>query len=88
MHREPGYYIPSVDEDVLDIRSAYILTNQTALHIKASKEFIDVYGTKRQPGDEWLILKEKVDNHILDAYEDLINVVDITVLASNQYCII
>jgi len=64
------------------------LTNQTALHIKASKEFVDVYGTKRQPGDEWLILKEKVDNHILDAYEDLINVVDITVLASNQYCII
>jgi major vault protein len=73
---------------MLDIRTGYILNEKLALHLRATRTFIDVYGVERQAGDEWLIEKSKVDSHILDAYEHLEKEVNITVLASNQYCII
>jgi major vault protein len=59
-----------------------------ALHLKAIKNFRDIYGKERKAGDEWIIHKGITDMHILDAYEELIQQIMITVLSVNQYCIV
>jgi hypothetical protein len=33
-------------------------------------------------------MDEKKDSHLLDAHEELVETIDIIVLASNQYCIV
>lgn len=80
--------MPQVDEELIDFRNPYIITDKMALHLKATKNFVDIYGNQRRAGDEWLIEKSTSDSHTLDAYEQLVQQVWITVLASNQYCII
>jgi major vault protein len=75
--------LPTVDEDILDVRKAYVISDKVALHLRAIKTFTDQYGTDRRAGDEWLIEKQRTDTHILDAYEDIVSLVDITILASN-----
>ena len=50
--------MPTADIDVLDIRKGYVLNEVSALHIKALKNYTDVYGKKRYAGEEWLIDKK------------------------------
>ena len=64
------------------------MTEFKALHLRAKQTFLDCYDKKRKAGDEWLITKENVDIHIQDVYEEIIAETWITVLASNQYCIV
>ena len=60
-----------------------------ALHLKAVITFTDVYGIERKAGSEWLIEKsDTIHTHILDADEELVEEVWITVLTSTQYCIV
>jgi hypothetical protein len=54
-----------------------------AISLRATKTFVDVYGIERNAGDEWLIQKSLTDTHILDAYENSIEEVFVTVLAFN-----
>lgn len=73
---------------IFEIRKGFILNDVTALHIKAQKDFVDVYGNVRKAGEEWLIDKSIKDVHILDAYETLVQEKRIIVLTQNQYCYI
>lgn len=59
--------MPNADIEVLDIRKGYVLNEFTALHIKALKDFKDVYGNRRRAGEEWLVDKKVSDVHIIDA---------------------
>jgi major vault protein len=87
--REPGAYLPNVDEEVVDkCVKAYTLTDKRALYLKAACNFTDVYGTKRKAGDEWLVTMENNDTHIQDVNEIFVKLVDITILSSRQYCVI
>jgi len=72
LHRKNGYFLPTADIEVLDIRKGYVLNDVTALHLKALKDFTDVYGNKRKAGEEWLIDKKISDVHIMDASEELV----------------
>lgn len=72
LHRKNGYFLPTADIEVLDIRKGYVLNEVTALHIKATKDFTDVYNHKRKAGEEWLIEKKNSDVHIVDACEELV----------------
>jgi major vault protein len=49
--------MPSAEIEVLDLRKGTILTDMSALHVKAIKNFTDIYGKQRKSGDEWLIDK-------------------------------
>jgi major vault protein len=53
--RKQGIYQPHVDEDVLEVRKAHILTDKKCIHLRALKNMKDVYGVKRRAGDEWLV---------------------------------
>lgn len=64
--------MPTADIDVQDFRKGYVLNEVSALHIKALKNFTDVYGKERKAGEEWLVDKKIADVHIIDAHEELL----------------
>ena len=87
--REPGAYLHSVDEEIVDANvKAYTLTDKIALQLRSKCTFTDVYGKERKAGDEWLVTNELKDLHIVDVHEEVIKKVNITILSSRQYCII
>jgi len=87
--REAGSYLPNTDEEVVNsCVNAYTLTDKVALNLKASCEFVDVYGKSRKAGEEWLVTIDNNDLHIPDVHEKVIKKVEILILSSRQYCVI
>ena len=84
--RENGSYLPDVWEQVVELVEGFTLTSETALHLRATKTFNDKYGKERKAGDEYLITNTIAPFHIIDIYEEFINLVDVTILRKNQYC--
>lgn len=78
--RSEGAYLPGVDETVIDVIEAHVLTDKTALHLRAVRTFVDVFGKKRKAGDEWLVTINDAETHIPDVYEEVIDDVTITKL--------
>jgi len=86
--RTAGAYLPGAYEKVLDNLQATILTEKTAIHVKALKSFKDQLGKQRKNGEEYLITLEDMESFIPDVYEETISVVDITTLTSREYCVV
>jgi major vault protein len=86
--REEGAYIPNVNEEIAQTVSAVILTEKKALHLRASRTFVDVYKVERKAGEEWLVTSANAEKHIPDVYEIVVGEVSITTLNSRQYCVI
>jgi major vault protein len=86
--REEGAYLSAVDEEVIDIIEAYVLTEKTALHLRAIRTFVDVFGKKRKAGDEWLVTLAEAETHIPDVYEEVVGEVTITTLDDREWCIV
>jgi major vault protein len=86
--REEGAYIPNVNEDIVQTVSAVILTEKKALHLRASRTFVDAYKIERKAGEEWLVTSQRTEKHIPDVYEVVVGEVSITSLNSRQYCVI
>jgi len=42
--RTVGSYLPSVEEQVVEKTTGIVLTDKQAVHLKALKDFVDVYG--------------------------------------------
>lgn len=59
-----------------------------AIQLRATKNFIDSRGTERKAGDEYLLSLKITPSHIVDIDEEIIQEVELTVLTSEQYCII
>jgi major vault protein len=83
-----GAYIPLAYETIVKIEPAHILTDKKALHLRAIETFTDDFDRLRKTGDEWLVTKEQTGTHILNVHEQLVTIIDITVLNSRQYCVI
>jgi major vault protein len=64
--------MPTAEIEIQENRKGYVLTDFTALHIRALRDFKDFYGRKRRAGEEWLIDKSVKDVHIIDAHEQLV----------------
>ena len=86
--RKPGAYLPGAYEHVVETLKAKILTEKTAIHVKALKSFKDQLGKQRKNGEEYLITLEDMESFIPDVYEETISVVEITTLTSREYCIV
>ncbi|MFB8788235.1 MAG: colicin uptake protein [Potamolinea sp.] len=86
--REEGAYLPGVDEEVIGLINAYVLTERRALHLKAKRTFIDVLGQQRKAGDEWLVTFEDAEIHLPDVYEQVVGEVEITTLGDREWCIV
>jgi len=64
------------------------LTDKTALHLQATRTFVDVFGRERKAGEEWLVTIDEAETHIPDVYEKVIGEVKVTTLTSRQYCVV
>ena len=54
-----------MDEEFVTLQREEIIKDTRALHLKANNHFVDIYGTKRNAGDEWLITIEKAKASML-----------------------
>eukprot|EP01112_Ceratiomyxa_fruticulosa_P014610 TRINITY_DN4201_c0_g1_i10.p1 TRINITY_DN4201_c0_g1~~TRINITY_DN4201_c0_g1_i10.p1 ORF type:complete len:861 (+),score=267.74 TRINITY_DN4201_c0_g1_i10:942-3524(+) len=86
--RDTGAYLPGVHEELVGTINAYVLTEKTALHLLATRTFVDVFGRKRKAGEEWLVTLRDADTHIPDVYEEVKGIVNATVLSNRQYCVV
>jgi major vault protein len=86
--RDEGAYLPGVDEEVMEVTKAHVLTERKALHLRARRTFTDIRGRERKAGDEWLVTFADAETHIPDVYEDVVGEVDITTLGDREWCIV
>ncbi|XP_004479408.1 major vault protein [Dasypus novemcinctus] len=86
--RSVGAYLPAVFEEVLDLVDAVILTEKTALHLRARQNFRDFMGMARRTGEEWLVTVRDTEAHVPDVHEEVLGVVPITTLGPRHYCVI
>ncbi|XP_017535983.1 major vault protein isoform X3 [Manis javanica] len=86
--RSVGAYLPAVFEEVLDLVDAVILTEKTALHLRARQNFVDFGRVLRHTGEEWLVTVQDTEAHVPDVYEEVLGVVPITTLGPHNYCVI
>ena len=86
--RERGAYLPDVFEEVVGLDTAYTLTLNTALHMKANKTGKDASGKERKAGEEWLVTMDDTETYIPEVSEEVVTVVNRTVLNSLQYCVV
>lgn len=86
--REEGAYLPGVDEEIVGIINACVLTERKALHLKAKRTFADIFGRHRKAGDEWLVTFEDAEIHIPDVHEEVVGEVEITTLSDREWCIV
>jgi major vault protein len=77
-----------VQEVVVSVEQAYVLTDKRALHLRAKLSFTDIYGVERKAGQEWLVTAAVADSHIPDVFEELVGQVDVTTLTNRQYCVV
>eukprot|EP01090_Pellita_catalonica_P007414 TRINITY_DN179_c0_g1_i3.p1 TRINITY_DN179_c0_g1~~TRINITY_DN179_c0_g1_i3.p1 ORF type:complete len:841 (-),score=205.16 TRINITY_DN179_c0_g1_i3:91-2565(-) len=83
-----GAYLPAVDETIVTQIRAHILTEKTALHLRSTRTFTDVFGKERIVGSEWLVTLDLAEAHIPDVYEEVVGTVQLTVLDNRQYTIV
>lgn len=86
--RDMTLYLPNVEEVVVCIVDPLMLTDSTALHLRALSSFVDVFGTERKAGQEWLVTKDRTPMYVTDVCEELVNVPRATVLNNRQYCVV
>eukprot|EP00300_Choanocystis_sp_HF-7_P012318 c17840_g2_i1.p1 GENE.c17840_g2_i1~~c17840_g2_i1.p1 ORF type:complete len:848 (+),score=234.53 c17840_g2_i1:27-2546(+) len=83
-----GAYLPTVDEEIIDVVQAYVLTERTALHVRATRTFTDVFGKTRKAGQEWLVTLKDAETYIPGVYEEVVREVPLTSLSNRQYCVV
>lgn len=86
--RQEGAYLPDVNEKVLTVVAPQYLLPTRALHLRALDTFKDIYGKERKAGEEWLVTDKNDCVHLQDVNEDVVGLVNITVLTKQQYCIV
>lgn len=86
--RRSGAYLPGAYEEVVESVKAMVLTEKTAVHLRALKGFVDQTGVRRKAGEEYLITIDQIESFIPDVYEEVEGEVDVTTLSSLQYCVI
>jgi hypothetical protein len=83
-----GAYLPGVYEEVVRVETAHVLTDMTALHLKALRTFTDVYGKQRRNGEEWLVTARDSETHTPNVYEQVVGTVTLTTLTNRQFCVV
>jgi len=77
--------LPRIDEEIVEKIDAFILTESSAVHLRATQQFVDIYGIERRVGDMWLISLKDASTHMRDVHEQFLRKVNLTVLSSTQY---
>jgi major vault protein len=85
LERQIGAYLPGVDEEVVETVNAFVLARK-ALHLRATRTYVDVFGVKRKAGEEWIVTPADAETHIPDVYEAVVGLENMITLSKRQYC--
>jgi len=87
--KQPGAYLAGVDEEVVEVLNAFVLTEKKAIHLRATRTFVDAFKKERKAGEEWLVTNAMGETHIPDVYEQVVSGdIKLTTLTSRQYCVV
>jgi major vault protein len=86
--RKTGSYIPDVYETVIKLESPITISLTQAIQLRAVKSFTDHYGKEHRAGEEWLITPNISTWHVIDIYEDLVAIQNLTILSRDKYAVI
>jgi len=87
-YNKEGVFIPEVNERILSVDKAYILTDKVSLHLRAQHRFTDAYGNIRPAGTEWLITSDITTSHIPHVLETVVGTVPITTVNKREWVVI
>ncbi len=85
---KPGAYIPDVEEEIVEMLTASVLTTRRSLHVEALASFTDRFKKARKTGERWLITLGDTEYFIPSPNEKIVATVDLTVVGSRQYCVV
>jgi len=86
--RAAGAYMPGIDEEVLGMMDAYVLTEHEALHLRATRTFVDQFLHERKAGEEWLVRHTDSEAVIPEVYEEVLGLVQLVTLTRREYCVV
>ena len=84
--RDRGFYIPGIDEQVVQLVDSKIINDTTALLLEAKQTFEDAYGFERKAGEQWLVTNKNSSTHIVDVHEIFLESKNITILREDEFC--
>jgi len=88
LEKKDGAYLPEVEEEVVETVNAIVLTENKALHLRATENLVDQLGHNRKAGAEWLVTIKEADSYIPGVQEVVVGEIPVTVLTNRQYCVI
>eukprot|EP00672_Neobodo_designis_P019280 CAMPEP_0174833136 /NCGR_PEP_ID=MMETSP1114-20130205/4051_1 /TAXON_ID=312471 /ORGANISM="Neobodo designis, Strain CCAP 1951/1" /LENGTH=841 /DNA_ID=CAMNT_0016067007 /DNA_START=44 /DNA_END=2569 /DNA_ORIENTATION=- len=88
LHEEPGAYIPQVEERIVEVVKAQVLTEKRAIHVLAVNNFIDRFGKERQAGEQWLVTVRDCPHFIPSPNEVVATPVNLVTVGAHQYCVV
>eukprot|EP00996_Jenningsia_fusiforme_P003024 NODE_382_length_2328_cov_31.077666_g355_i0.p1 GENE.NODE_382_length_2328_cov_31.077666_g355_i0~~NODE_382_length_2328_cov_31.077666_g355_i0.p1 ORF type:complete len:761 (+),score=158.72 NODE_382_length_2328_cov_31.077666_g355_i0:253-2283(+) len=88
LHIGKGSYLPSVHEEILSIVQGKTLTETTALHLEAIRNFTDLFEKNRKAGEQWMVSSDSTENYIPGPHEKFLGLVDRVVLTPSQFCVV
>jgi major vault protein len=47
--------LPDTYENIVEVVKGVVLNDKICLHLRATRDFVDVYKEKRKAGQEWLV---------------------------------
>ncbi|NXF41561.1 MVP protein, partial [Nyctibius bracteatus] len=78
----PGTYIPRKEVEVAETLQATVIGHNQAIRLRARKECLDRYSTRRVTGEEWLV--KQVGAYLPGVYEEVVDVVDAYILTDKK----
>ncbi len=86
--RKPGAYIKGVYETLVKLQRPILINDRQAIHLRAIKAFKDFYGKDHKAGEEWILTPDITTWHIIDIFEEQVNLLNMIVLSKDQYSVI
>lgn len=86
--RQPGAYLVDVYETKVKLQKPLLINDRQAIHLRAIKGFKDVYEKEHKAGEEWILTPDITTWHVLDIYEEQVNLLNMIVLSKDQYAVI
>lgn len=83
-----GSYLPGAYEEIVDVVNAYVLTDKEAVHVRATRTFVDDFGKTRKNGEEWIVKMSDTETYVPGVYEEVVSVSHILTMTNRQYCVI
>jgi major vault protein len=88
LYEKRGAFIPTIDEDVLEVVTAAVLTEKKAIHVEALRNFKCCLGKERLAGAQWLVTSADRETYLPSPNERIIAEVPLICLTSRQYCVV